>query len=228
MSRSSRRAPIAFGKLTDSQLARLCQHVERVQLRRGQRRRRARLKRGQHPPACERPAELTPALRKLLGQWFELVSDQHTCIIQILSVTEKRTSHSSPRNGAPRAHATDQARPRVRAAASPRRGSRRSCSRAASRYESAGSSSIRSTSSAAPELDHRLAAVPGVVEEERALAAHHLQLVPIGHGGAAVEMREHVARKAHRAGENPVRAGLAEIGLAVDALGLACEEPRRR
>src|SRR5256885_428743 len=39
-------------------------------------------------------------------------------------------------------------------------------------------------------LDHRNLAVPRIVEEERAFAADHLELVALRQGGAAVEERE--------------------------------------
>ena len=77
-----------------------------------------------------------------------------------------------------------------------------------------------------PELDHRVLAVPGIVEEERALGADRLELVAIGQARRAVEQREHVAREAQRAGEGPVRPGRPDIGAAEDALGLASEQAR--
>ena len=40
------------------------------------------------------------------------------------------------------------------------------------------------------ELDHRLAAVPWVVEEERSLGPDRLELVALRKGGAAVEERD--------------------------------------
>src|SRR5579864_9064114 len=42
-----------------------------------------------------------------------------------------------------------------------------------------------------PQLDHRVDAVPGIVEEERALAADRLELVAVRQRRAAVEGGEH-------------------------------------
>ena len=69
------------------------------------------------------------------------------------------------------------ARRRARAAAPPRRGSPPRGSRPRAGRSSTRSISIRSTPSVAAQLDHRLEAVPGVVEEQRALVADDLELV---------------------------------------------------
>src|SRR5690348_3134946 len=58
----------------------------------------------------------------------------------------------------------------------------------------------------AAQLDHGVDAVPGVVEEERSLAADRLQLVPLRQRGAAVERRDDVVREAQQPGERPVGA----------------------
>ncbi len=77
----------------------------------------------------------------------------------------------------------------------------------------------------APELDHRLLAVPGVVQEQRPLGADRLELVALGEARSAVEERDDVAGEAHRTREDPVGAARADVRVAVHALGLACEEP---
>ena len=46
--------------------------------------------------------------------------------------------------------------------------------------------------SVATQLDHRRSAVPGIVEEERSLAADRLELVTLGEAGTAVELGEDV------------------------------------
>src|SRR5207247_4266626 len=79
---------------------------------------------------------------------------------------------------------------------------------------------------AAAQLDHRAPRVPGVVEEERALLADRLQLVALRQDEPAVELPEDVAGEAERRGELHVDAARAERLLAVDALGLAGQQPR--
>src|SRR3954465_3778475 len=49
------------------------------------------------------------------------------------------------------------------------------------------------------QLDHRVQAVPGIVEEERALASDRLELVALRERGGAIEGGEHVAGKPQRA-----------------------------
>src|SRR5206468_1953231 len=78
----------------------------------------------------------------------------------------------------------------------------------------------------AAELDHRHVAVPWVVEEDGALAAHGLELVAAGHRRATVEQGDHIAREAQHPAENPVGAGGAEPRLAVYLFRLAPEEAR--
>src|SRR5689334_16194910 len=56
----------------------------------------------------------------------------------------------------------------------------------------------------AAELDHGLARVPGIVEEQRSLAPNRLELVPRRQRGATVEEAEDVAWEPQRAGEDPV------------------------
>src|SRR5262249_58185876 len=73
----------------------------------------------------------------------------------------------------------------------------------------------------ASKLDHRHDAMPGIVEEERAVAPDRLELVTLGQGGPAVELSEDVARKAHRAGEDPVGAARPDELLPVHPLRLA-------
>ena len=68
--------------------------------------------------------------------------------------------------------------------------------------------------------------MPGVVEEERALVAHDLELVTFGEDEAAVELADHVPREAHRPGEEDVDAARADELLAVDRLRLAGEQAR--
>src|SRR5436190_4231590 len=80
--------------------------------------------------------------------------------------------------------------------------------------------------SLAAELDARHGAMPGVVDEQGAFAADHLELVALGQRGAAVEHRDQVAGEAEDAGEDPVGARRPEPGLAVHPLRLAAEEPR--
>ena len=79
-----------------------------------------------------------------------------------------------------------------------------------------------------PHLDHGHAAVPGVVEEERALAADHLELVAPRQRGAAIELREHAALEPHRPHEHPVGAGLPDPRQPSQRLRFAGEQPRRR
>ena len=74
------------------------------------------------------------------------------------------------------------------------------------------------------QLDHRVQAVPGIVEEERALAADRLELVALRHRRAAVEERDHVAGEMKRAAEDPVGAGGTEPRFPIRPLGLAAEE----
>ena len=78
------------------------------------------------------------------------------------------------------------------------------------------------------QLDHRVHAVPGVVEEERALASDRLELVALRERGGAIEGGEHVAGKPQRAVEDPVRSRRPVPRLAPDPLRLAPEEPRAR
>ena len=56
------------------------------------------------------------------------------------------------------------------------------------------------------QLDHRLPAVPRIVEEERAFRADHFELVALREARAAVELGEDVPGKPHRACEHPVGA----------------------
>src|SRR5258708_11965900 len=56
----------------------------------------------------------------------------------------------------------------------------------------------------ATELDPRDQAMPRVVDEERSVAADHLELVTLRHRGAAVERRDHAARETERACVHPV------------------------
>src|SRR2546423_889544 len=79
----------------------------------------------------------------------------------------------------------------------------------------------------APQLDPRVLRMPRIVEEERALAADRLELVPLGRRGSAVEDSEHVAREAQRAREEPVRPGLADPGFPVHALGVPAGDEAR-
>jgi xylose isomerase len=76
-----------------------------------------------------------------------------------------------------------------------------------------------------PELDHRPPAMPGIVEEERTLLADRLQLVALRENQARVELRQQVAREAHRSGEELVDAAFAEDLLAVDLLRPAPKQP---
>ena len=93
------------------------------------------------------------------------------------------------------------------------------------RYESSSLELDALDAAVAPQLDHRDDAVPRVVEEERALAADRLQLVPVRQRGAAVERRDHVVREAQQPAEDPVGAGRPVPRLAVHATG---SPPRRR
>src|SRR6185312_11510136 len=65
-------------------------------------------------------------------------------------------------------------------------------------------------------LDHRLVAVPWIVEEERPLAADRLQLVAVCERGTAIERREHVAWETQCAGEDPIGTRRPEPRLAPD------------
>src|SRR5262249_25822314 len=82
--------------------------------------------------------------------------------------------------------------------------------------------------SVAAPLDHRLVAVPRIVEEQRALAPDRLELVAIGERRGAVERGEHVAGEPQRAREGPVGACRPEPRLAPYALRLAAEQPGAR
>src|SRR5262245_52265785 len=79
-------------------------------------------------------------------------------------------------------------------------------------------------SAVASELDHRLDAVPGIVEEERAVASDRLELVTLGKSRPAVELCDDVTGKAHRTGENPVGAAGADVLLPVHLVRLAREQ----
>src|SRR5262245_46826145 len=68
--------------------------------------------------------------------------------------------------------------------------------------------------------------MPWIVEKERPLAPDRLELVSLGKSRSAVELREDVARKAHRAREDPVGAGRADELLPVHLLGLTGQQPR--
>jgi hypothetical protein len=68
--------------------------------------------------------------------------------------------------------------------------------------------------------------MPGIVEEQRALGADHLELVAIGHVDAAVEMRHDVAGEAHGPGEADVHAVPAGHLLARHLDRLAGHHPR--
>ena len=74
---------------------------------------------------------------------------------------------------------------------------------------------MRSTVTRA-QLDHRLTAVPGIVEEQARLVADDLQLVAVGEGEAGVEVGEHVRAEPHRAGERHVDSVAADALLAAD------------
>src|SRR5215475_6409070 len=78
------------------------------------------------------------------------------------------------------------------------------------------------------ELDDRMVAVPGIVQEERALAADRLELVALHERSAAVEGGDDVAGEAKRPGEDPVGPRRAVPRLAPDPLRLAPEQPRAR
>src|SRR5262249_42190907 len=71
-----------------------------------------------------------------------------------------------------------------------------------------------------PQLDHRHPAMPGIVEEERSFGTDHLQLVPVGKAGPAVELRDHVAGEAQQPRKAPARTGRANGLLPVEALRL--------
>src|SRR5207249_7271511 len=76
----------------------------------------------------------------------------------------------------------------------------------------------------ATKLDHRLDAVPWIVEEERPIAPDRLELVTFGQGRPAVELGEDVAGEPHRACEDPVGAARADELLTVHLLGLTGEQ----
>ena len=95
-----------------------------------------------------------------------------------------------------------------------------------SRYESAGSTSIRSTPPSRRSSITGSLAVPRIVEEERPVAADRLELVAFGKSRPAVELGEDVTREAHRAREDPVGSARADELLPVHALGLTAEQTR--
>ncbi len=118
------------------------------------------------------------------------------------------------------------------ASARPSRGSRSPRIAAAMSSSSSRYGFRRSTSIAleravgAAQLDQRLDAVPGVVEEQRALGADRLELVARRQVEAAVERGQHVAREAQHGGEAAVHAARGEHVLARDPLGLAGQQSR--
>ncbi len=137
---------------------------------------------------------------------------------------ERSTSRT---RAAPRARAPGRARRRARAAAraSPRIASLRFSS--SSRYESSRSISIRSTPSVAAKLDHRVDAVPRVVEEERAFAADRLELVAAGHRRAAVEASRRRRRGSASSRRRPSRCPTARTTpRPTRASGSPAEQPR--
>src|SRR5437764_4291069 len=71
-------------------------------------------------------------------------------------------------------------------------------------------------------------AVPGIVEEQRALATDGLQLVARRERRATVEGGEDIAGESQRPREDPIGAGGPEPGVAPDALRFAPEQPRPR
>src|SRR5260370_10721309 len=77
----------------------------------------------------------------------------------------------------------------------------------------------------AAHLDHPNAAMPGIVEEQRALLAYDLELVAGRERQPRIEMPEDVVAKAHRRGERDVDTLAADHLLGADALGLAGDQP---
>ena len=99
---------------------------------------------------------------------------------------------------APRSRGPARPRRRDRAAAAARRGSRPTCSRPRACRNRPARARFAAARRRVSELDHRVAAVPGIVEEQRAVVADDLQFVARGEREARVELGEHVAREAQR------------------------------
>ena len=68
--------------------------------------------------------------------------------------------------------------------------------------------------------------MPRVVEKQGPFAPDRLELVAVGHRRAAVELREHVTREAHRRREHPVGSRVTQTCRPVHGLRLAGEQPR--